>query len=119
MMAKNGAGQSEYSQLKEEHYSKILAWHMSVAYHVLRKDRRNDYLMIDATAGPGKLHECGGIDGSPLVFLHQACEHLSDCKWRAVFCEQNKESFSELYSNVGDSIHYLAARTLSGRVKEI
>lgn len=101
MTTKTGVGQSEYSPLKEEHYSKILAWHQSLSYHVINNDRRNDYLMIDATAGTGKLYECGGIDGSPLVFLQQASEHLSDCKWQAVFCEQNPEHFAKLHSNVG------------------
>lgn len=97
----NSVGQSEYSQMKEDHYSKILAWHMKVASIVIEKDTRNNYLMIDATAGTGKLYDQGCIDGSPLVFLKQAQAHLPYKKWKAVFCEEKAEHFKWLHINIG------------------
>lgn len=96
----NGVGQSEYSPTKEEHYSKILGWHMNVAARVIKKGWNSDYLFIDATAGSGKLYDCGGIDGSPLVFLRQAAAHLAGVKWRSVMCEQKPESFDLLAQNM-------------------
>ncbi len=95
----SGVGQSEYSETKEQHYAHILGWHMGVACRAMGK-WKSDYLMIDATAGTGKLYDCGEIDGSPLVFLRQAFFYLGR-QWRAIFCEQNPASFDLLRKNVG------------------
>lgn len=97
MTITDGVGQSEYTQVKEDHYASILGWQVNVAIKAMHnqyKPWHKTYLLIDATAGSGILE--GDIEGSPLRALR-----VMDAKgidYRAVFVEQDLTACASLHS---------------------
>lgn len=92
-------GQSEYTVIKEHHYVSILSWQVGVAKRAMSNNQkwRRTYLLIDATAGTGRLDD--GSEGSPLKALSEL--DASGIQYRAVFIERDLASFACLNSCVG------------------
>jgi len=70
MPIENGIGYGEYTGVKTEHLSKILAMHMAITQAVINKHASyyvSEYRYIDLTAGKGSTPN--GNSGSPIVFL--------------------------------------------------
>lgn len=94
-------GQSEYTKTKEDHYGKLLSWHIKVTQRAIQNNRwaNPSYLLIDATAGSGILDD--GSHGSPLVAIRQlqgmAVPH------QAVFVEENQDAYAALDASVTGS----------------
>lgn len=90
----NGVGQSEYTKTKEEHYAKLLGWHINVAERAIRNNlwANPTYLLIDATAGSGVLED--GSAGSPLVAIARL--RKMSTPFKALFVEENSDVFAQL-----------------------
>lgn len=104
MPIENGIGYGEYTKIKIEHLSKILAMHMAITQAVLKRHARSydlQYRYIDLTAGKGKTPD--GISGSPLVFLDQVSMPKFDIPFKADFIEQEQANYDELVKHV--SLH--------------
>lgn len=106
---KDGVGQSEYTQTKQELFKSILDMHIAVTMAVLRKHPfyRQSYLFVDATAGPGIYGtRQNRFIGSPLIFLQSADK--SGLGYNAHFIEEsprNVRILSRLLSNCrGESV---------------
>jgi three-Cys-motif partner protein len=101
MPVENGIGYGEYTGVKIQHLSKILAMHMAITKEVIKKHASYYeilYRYFDLTAGRGKTPD--GNPGSPLVFLDQAIMPKFDIPFRADFIEQERTNYDELISNV-------------------
>jgi three-Cys-motif partner protein len=97
MPIENGIGYGEYTGVKIEHLSKILAMHMAITQAVIKKYPsyyEPEYLYIDMTAGKGKTPD--GNLGSPIVFLEKASEPKFDISFRADLIEREQENIDEL-----------------------
>src|SRR5450759_3787308 len=73
MPIENGIGFGEYTSVKIEHLSEILAMHMAITQAVIRKHAsyfEPEYRYLDLTAGKGNTPD--GNPGSPIVFLEKA-----------------------------------------------
>ena len=101
MPIENGVGYGDYTGIKIEHLSKILAMHMAITQAVLKRNARSydlQYRYIDMTAGKGKTPD--GNLGSPLVFLNQVALPKFDIPFRADFIECEQSNYEELISSV-------------------
>ena len=97
MPIENGVGYGEYTGIKIEHLSKILAMHMAITQAVIKKYSsfyEPEYRYIDMTAGKGKTPD--GNLGSPIVFLDKASDPKFTTPFHADFIEREKENISEL-----------------------
>jgi three-Cys-motif partner protein len=99
MPIENGIGYGEYTGVKIEHLSKILAMHMAITQAVIKKhasyyERRYHY--VDLTAGRGSTPN--GNPGSPIVFLDII--HSPGSKFDLPFCadliEREQQNILEL-----------------------
>jgi len=101
MPIENGVGYGEYTGVKIEHLSKIMAMHMAITKEVIKKHAsyyERVYRYFDLTAGQGKTPD--GKPGSPLVFLDQASMPKFDIPFKADFIEQESINYNELVNNV-------------------
>src|SRR6266536_4646815 len=101
MPMQNGIGYGEYTGVKIQHLSKILAMHMAITKEVIKKHAsyyEPQYRYLDLTAGQGKTPD--GNPGSPLVFLDQASIPKFDIPFKADFIEHVQINHDELVNNV-------------------
>jgi three-Cys-motif partner protein len=101
MPIENGIGFGEYTPVKIEHLSKILAMHMAITKEVIKKNPfyyERVYRYFDLTAGKGKTPD--GKQGSPLVFLDQVNMPKFDIPFKADFIEHDQSNYDELVNNV-------------------
>jgi three-Cys-motif partner protein len=116
MPIENGVGYGEYTGVKIEHLSKILAMHMAITQAVIRKYPNfyePEYRYIDLTAGKG--YTPVGHPGSPIVFLDKASDSKFDTPFRADFIEREQINLDELkkavishpiYATTQGNIHF-------------
>jgi len=101
MPIENGVGYGEFTGVKIEHLSKILAMHMAITQAVLKLHSRAydlQYRYIDLTAGKGRTPD--GNPGSPLVFLDLVNTPKFEIPFKADFIEKEKENYDELVKHV-------------------
>ncbi len=96
MPIENGVGYGEYTGVKIEHLSKILAMHMAITQAVIRKHNYYEpkYRYVDLTAGKGGTPD--GNIGSPLVFLEKASDSKFTIPFRADLIERESSNIDEL-----------------------
>ena len=97
MPIKNGVGYGEYTGVKIEHLSNILAMHMAITQAVIKKHAsyyEPEYRYIDLTAGKGSTPD--GSAGSPIVFLDRASDPKFDIPFRADLIEREINNIDEL-----------------------
>jgi hypothetical protein len=70
MPVANGQGYSEYTAVKQEHFTAIIAMHLKIVSAIISENTWPDkrYWYFDLTAGSGS-HPKTGAPGSPLIFL--------------------------------------------------
>jgi len=108
MPIENGIGYGEYTGIKIEHFSKILAMHMAITQAVIKKHTsyyEPEYRYIDLTAGKGKTPD--GNLGSPVVFLDKVGDPKFEIPFRADLIEREQENINELKKAL--SIHPIGA----------
>jgi len=72
-----GAGSSEHTELKQNHFAKFLDMHMAICKgQMRRRDVQSPYVFFDLNAGPGITD---GIEGSPLLFIRRALGYEFQC----------------------------------------
>ena len=111
MPIENGVGYGEYTGVKIEHLSKILAMHMAITQAVLKRNARQydlQYRYIDLTAGMGKTPD--GNSGSPLVFLDKASMPNFDIPFKADFIEKEEVNYKEVVKHVSSHSIYPAKK---------
>lgn len=104
MPIENGVGYGEYTGVKIEHLSKILAMHMAITQAVIKKHAsyyEPEYRYVDLTAGKGKTPD--GNPGSPIVFLDKVSDPKFDIPFRANLIEREQENIDELKKAI--SVH--------------
>jgi three-Cys-motif partner protein len=104
MPIENGVGYGEYTGVKIEHLSKILAMHMAITQAVIKKHASYyeiEYRYVDLTAGKGSTPD--GSIGSPIVFLNKTSEPKFEIPFRADFIEREQSNLDELKKTI--SIH--------------
>jgi three-Cys-motif partner protein len=97
MPIENGIGYGEYTKIKIEHLSKILAMHMAITQAVVKKHAsyyEPEYRYVDLTAGKGSTPD--GNSGSPVVFLEKASDRKFDIPFRADLIEHDQSNIDEL-----------------------
>ena len=97
MPIENGVGYGEYTGVKIEHLSKILAMHMAITQAVIKKHAsyyEPEYRYIDLTAGKGSTPD--GSSGSPIVFLEKAGDPKFEVPFRADLIEREQSNIDEL-----------------------
>jgi three-Cys-motif partner protein len=97
MPIENGIGYGEYTGVKIEHLSKILAMHMAITQAVIRKHAsyyEPEYRYVDLTAGKGSTPD--GNSGSPIVFLDKTSDSKFDIPFRADLIEREQSNIDEL-----------------------
>jgi len=97
MPIENGIGYGEYTGVKIEHLSKILAMHMAITQAVIKKHAsyyEPEYRYVDLTAGKGQTPD--GNLGSPIVFLDKVGDPKFEIPFRADLIEREKENIDEL-----------------------
>jgi three-Cys-motif partner protein len=97
MPIENGIGYGEYTGVKTEHLSKILAMHMAITQAVIKKHAsyyEPAYHYVDLTAGKGSTPN--GNIGSPIVFLNKANEPKFEIPFRADFIEREQSNIHAL-----------------------
>src|SRR5215510_10855027 len=99
MPIENGVGYGEYTGVKIEHLSKILAMHMAITKSVIKKHAsysEPEYRYLDLTAGKGLTPD--GNLGSPIVFLDKVKDQKLkfDIPFRADLIEREQENLDEL-----------------------
>jgi len=97
MPIENGVGYGEYTGIKIEHLSKILAMHMAITQAVIKKHPsyfESKYHYIDLTAGKGKTPD--GNPGSPIIFLDKASDSKFTISFYADLIEREEQNVSEL-----------------------
>lgn len=97
MPIENGIGFGEYTRVKIEHLSKIVAMHLAITQAVIKKHNtyyKREYRYVDLTAGKGKTPD--GNIGSPIVFLDKTNNTRFDISFRADFIEREKGNIDEL-----------------------
>lgn len=105
----NGVGISENTFIKQQHFEKILAAHLSICREIFNKGFEYvdpHYYYFDLNAGPGSYEYRHGfyseqILGSPLLFLRLAEE--KQMTYEAVFMESNRLNHSKLSAAILDS----------------
>jgi len=108
MPIENGVGFGEYTGVKIEHLSKILAMHMAITQAVLKLHSRAydlQYRYIDLTAGKGRTPD--GNPGSPIVFLDQVNTPKFEIPFKADFIELEKENYDELLTHTSSHPVYV------------
>jgi three-Cys-motif partner protein len=108
MPIENGVGYGEYTGVKIEHLSKILAMHMAITQAVIKKHAsyyEPEYRYIDLTAGKGSTPD--GKPGSPIVFLDKANDPKFDIPYRADLIEREQSNMENLQKAV--SAHPMSA----------
>ena len=101
MPIENGVGYGEYTGVKIEHLSKILAMHMAITQAVIKKHAsyyEPQYRYIDLTAGKGSTPD--GSSGSPIVFLEKANDPKFDIPFRADLIEREQSNIDDLKKTV-------------------
>ena len=103
MPIENGIGYGEYTGVKIEHLSKILAMHMAITQAVIKKYApyyEREYRYVDLTAGKGSTPD--GNPGSPIIFLDTINEPKSkfDLPFRADLMEREQQNMLELIKAV-------------------
>ncbi len=97
MPIENRIGYGEYTGVKIEHLSTILAMHMAITQAVIKKYAsyyEPKYHYVDLTAGKGSTPD--GNSGSPIVFLEKASEPKFDIPFRADLIEHDQDNIEEL-----------------------
>lgn len=97
MPIENGVGYGEYTGVKIEHFSKILAMHMAITQAVIKKHAsyyEPQYRYIDLTAGKGSTPD--GTMGSPIVFLTKTSDAKFDIPFQADLVEREEKNLNEL-----------------------
>jgi three-Cys-motif partner protein len=99
MPVNNDVGTSEYTEIKQQHFNKIIDIHIESTLAILRKNNKRfpgwcekKYYYFDINAGPGMVN---GEEGSPLIFLNYAKKH-KDISFHVVLIENNKTNILEL-----------------------
>jgi len=101
MPIENEIGFGEYTAVKIQHLSKILAMHMAITKGVIKRNASYFeivYHYFDLTAGQGRTPD--GNPGSPLVFLDQVNMPRFGIPFKADFIEHNQVNYDELVNNV-------------------
>lgn len=100
MPIENGVGYGEYTGVKIEHLSTILAMHMAITQAVIKKYSYYEptYHYIDLTAGKGSTP--GGNPGSPIVFLNKASDTKFHTSYRADLIEREQSNIDELQKTI-------------------
>ncbi len=101
MPVKNGVGYGEFTGVKIEHLSKILAMHMAITQAVIKKHASYyelEYRYVDLTAGKGNTPD--GSPGSPIVFLEKANDPKFDIPYRADLIEREQNNIDELRKTI-------------------
>jgi len=101
MPIENGVGFGEYTGVKIEHLSKILAMHMAITQVVIKKHAsyyEPEYRYIDLTAGKGSTPD--GNKGSPIVFLDKVNDTKFDIPYRVDLIEREQSNIEELQNVV-------------------
>ncbi len=101
MPIENGVGYGEYTGVKIEHLSKILAMHMAITQAVIKKypsyyDPK--YRYVDLTAGKGSTPDKNS--GSPIVFLDKTNDPKFGIPFRADLIEREQDNIEELKRTV-------------------
>lgn len=97
MPVQDGIGYGEYTGVKIEHLSKILAMHMAITQAVIKKHAsyyEPEYRYVDLTAGKGNTPD--GSSGSPIVFLDKANDPKFDIPYRADLIERVQSNIEDL-----------------------
>lgn len=97
MPIKNGVGYGQYTGVKIEDFSKILAMHMAITQAVIKKHAsyfKAEYRYVDLTAGKGSTPD--GTIGSPIVFLTKASDSKFNIPFHADLVEREKNNIDEL-----------------------
>ncbi len=97
MPIEDGIGFGEFTGLKIEHLSKILAMHMAITQAVINKNAsyfEPEYRYVDLTAGKGSTPD--GNTGSPIIFLEKTKDPKFHIPFRADLIEHNQENVDEL-----------------------
>lgn len=118
-----GIGTGKFTDLKFEHFEKIIDFHISITNAVINKHRNlfnHFYHYIDATAGCGCYGN--GIIGSPLLFIEKA--EIAGVKYKADLIEKNENSIIELERLIEEraNIHSWLIKNIeyhNGRYEEI
>ncbi|MDP1547004.1 MAG: three-Cys-motif partner protein TcmP [Anaerolineales bacterium] len=101
MPIENGVGYGEYTGVKIEHLSKIIAMHLAVTQAVIKKHASYyelEYRYVDLTAGKGSTPD--GTMGSPIVFLTKASDSKFDIPFRADLIEREPKNIEELEKTI-------------------
>lgn len=97
MPIENGVGFGDYTGVKIEHLSKILAMHIAITQAVIKKHAsyyEPEYRYVDLTAGKGSTPD--GNIGSPIVFLDKTNNEKFDIPFRADLIERESANIEEL-----------------------
>lgn len=101
MPIENGVGFGEYTGVKIEHLSNILAMHIAITQAVIKKHAsyyEPEYRYVDLTAGKGSTPD--GNIGSPIVFLEKAGSEKFEIPFRADLIERELANIEELKKSV-------------------
>lgn len=101
MPIENGVGYGEFTGVKIEHLSKILAMHIAITQAVIKKHAsyyEPEYRYVDLTAGKGSTPD--GNMGSPIVFLEKTSGEKFEIPFRADLIERESVNIEELKKSV-------------------
>jgi three-Cys-motif partner protein len=101
MPVEDKIGYGELTEVKTQHFARIIAMHLAITQAVLNRNPHFGprYRYVDMTAGKG--YTPNGFTGSPLLFLEKAESYKFRKAYRADFIEQNEGNLEELKRNVG------------------
>jgi hypothetical protein len=94
----NGVGQSSVTEIKQEHFRKILSVHMLITSHVIRNWREKNWNVspyfhyFDINAGAG--FDQNGVKGSPQIFCEEREKRKIYCK--SLFIEESADNAESL-----------------------
>jgi three-Cys-motif partner protein len=97
MPIENGVGYGEYTGVKIDHLSTIVAMHLAITQAVIKKHAsyfEPEYRYVDLTAGKGSTPD--GTMGSPIVFLTKANNSKFDIPFQADLIEREPKNIEEL-----------------------
>lgn len=103
MPIKNGVGQSQYTLIKLTHLQQIMDTHIAITSAVINNNPywNQQYLYIDATAGPGYYQgDTQLYKGSPLIFAESIKK--TNIPYVAYLIEQDANHLQTLSSNIPD-----------------
>ncbi len=101
MPIENGIGYGEYTSVKIEHLSKILAMHMAITQAVIKKHAsyyESKYRYMDLTAGKGSTPD--GNKGSPIIFLDKVSDPKFEIPYQADLIEREQNNIEDLRNAV-------------------